>query len=57
MYAGLDVSRKRVNSDVPRARGERAEMGATPGDADGLSALDRLLAHDPAVLAVIEAST
>src|SRR5918912_3578398 len=50
VYAGLDVSRKRVNSDVPRARGERAEMGATPGDADGLCALDRLLPHDPAML-------
>jgi transposase len=55
LYAGLDVSRKRVHFDARRAGGELAERGAAPVDADGLRGLaERLLAHDPEVLAVVE---
>jgi transposase len=55
LYAGLDLSRKRVIFDARRAGGELAERGACPADADGLRGLaGRLLAHDPEVLAVVE---
>jgi transposase len=55
LYAGLDLSRKRVHFDARRAGGELAERGASPVDADGLRGLaERLLAHDPEVLAVVE---
>jgi transposase len=55
LYAGLDLSRKRINFDARRAGEEVVERGVAPTDADGLRALaGRLLAHDPEVLAVIE---
>jgi transposase len=55
LYAGLDLSRKRINFDARRAGGQLAERGVCPPDADGLGGLAaRLLAHDTEVLAVIE---
>jgi len=55
LYAGLDLSRKRINFDARLAGGELVERGACPPDADGLRGLaGRLLAHDPEVLAVVE---
>jgi transposase len=55
LYAGLDLSRKRINFDARRAGGEPVDRGACPPDADGLRGLaDRLLRHDAEVLAVVE---
>jgi transposase len=55
LYAGLDLARKRVVFDARRPDGEIVDRGASPTDAEGLDRLaERLLAHDPQVLAVVE---
>jgi transposase len=57
LYAGLDLSRKRLDYCLLSERGERVEVGAAPPDADGLRGLARRveLRHRPlAVRAAIE---
>jgi transposase len=43
LYAGLDLSRKRLDFCLLDADGERIEAGAAPPDADGLGGLARRL--------------
>ena len=55
LYAGLDLARKRICFDARRPDGEIVDRGASPTDSEGLDRLaQRLLAHDPQVLAVVE---
>jgi hypothetical protein len=43
LYAGLDLSRKRLDFHLLDAEGATVEVGATPPDADGLRGLSVLL--------------
>ena len=55
LYAGLDLSRKRLDFHLLDAEGETVERGAAPPDADGLDGLTRRLArHGEPVSAAIE---
>ena len=45
LYAGLDLSRKRLDFHLLDAEGETVERGAAPPDADGLGGLTRRLAQ------------
>ena len=55
LYAGLDLSRKRLDFHALRGDGTLVEQGAVPPDTDGLAKLVyRLSAHDREVVAVIE---
>ena len=55
LYAGLDLSRKRVDFHLLDAEGATVEVGAAPPDADGLRGLsERLARHGEAVRAAIE---
>ncbi len=55
LYAGLDLSRKRIDFHALRDDGTLVESGAVPADLDGLARLvHRLSAHDRDVSAVIE---
>lgn len=54
-YAGLDLSRKRLDFCLLDEVGERVAVGATPPDRDGLAALARRL--DRPVKAAIESMT
>ena len=42
LYAGLDLSRKRLDFHLLDAEGATVEVGAAPPDADGLRGLTRL---------------
>src|SRR5262245_57593378 len=55
LYAGLDLSRKRLDFHLLDGEGETVEVGATPPDADGLSGLtQRLERHGAPIRAAIE---
>jgi transposase len=55
LYAGLDLSRKRLDFHLLDEQGERVEVGAGPPDADGLAALaGRVARHGQPVRAAIE---
>ena len=55
LYAGLDLSRKRLDFHLLDAEGEMVERGAAPPDADGLDGLTRRLAcHREPIRAAIE---
>jgi len=55
LYAGLDLSRKRLDYCLLDAQGERVEEGAAPPDVDGLRVLvHRLARHRAPIGAVIE---
>jgi transposase len=55
LYAGLDLSRKRLDFHLLDADGGTVEIGAAPPDAGGLRALsERLARHGEAVRAAIE---
>ena len=55
MHAGLDFSRKRLDSHLVSSDGQPVEAGAAPPDADGLRQLvARLARHDEPVRAAIE---
>src|SRR5436309_981474 len=55
LYAGLDLSRKRLDFHLLDAEGTTVEVGAAPPDADGLHGLcERLAVHDEPVRAAIE---
>ena len=55
LYAGLDLSRKRLDFHLLDAKGATVEVGAAPPDADGLRGLsERLASHGEAVRAAIE---
>jgi predicted NBD/HSP70 family sugar kinase len=45
LYAGLDLSRKRLDFHLLDEQGERVEVGAAPPDADGLATLARRVAR------------
>ena len=45
LYAGLDLSRKRLDFHLLDAAGATVEVGAAPPDADGLRGLTRRLHH------------
>src|ERR1051325_10839787 len=45
LYAGLDLSRKRLDFHLLDAEGETVERGVAPPDADGLDGLTRRLAQ------------
>src|SRR4029450_9914735 len=54
LYAGLDLSRKRLDFHLLDAEGATVEVGAAPPDADGLRGLsERLARHREAVRAAI----
>jgi transposase len=54
-YAGLDLSRKRLDFCLLDESGHRVEVGAAPPDADGLRSLARRLArHGQPLRAAIE---
>jgi len=54
-YAGLDLSRKRLDFHLLDEQGERVEVGAAPPDADGLATLARRVArHGQPLRAAIE---
>jgi transposase len=58
LYAGLDLSRKRLDFCVLDNGGETVEVGAAPPDADGLQVLTRRLArHAQPIRAAIESMT
>lgn len=58
LYAGLDLSRKRLDFCLLDATGERVEVGAAPPDTDGLQVLTRRLArHGQPIHAAIESMT
>jgi transposase len=51
LYAGLDLSRKRLDFHLLDGEGATVELGSAPPDADGLYALTRRLKprpHSPA---------
>src|SRR5881397_2483565 len=55
LYAGLDLSRKRLDFHLLDAEGATIEVGAAPPDADGLRGLsERLARHREPVRAAIE---
>jgi transposase len=55
LYAGLDLSRKRLDFHLLDEGGETIELGATPPDADGLRGLAaRLARHGQPLQAAIE---
>src|SRR5262249_57438998 len=55
LYAGLDLSRKRLDFHLLDAAGATVEVGASPPDADGLRGLsERLDRHGQPIRAAIE---
>ncbi len=55
LYAGLDLSRKRLDFHLLDSDGATVEVGAAPPDADGLRGLsERLARHGEAIRAAIE---
>ncbi len=55
MYAGLDLSRKRLDFHLLDAEGATVEVGAAPPDADGLRSLsERVGRHGAPIRAAIE---
>src|SRR6266566_3303624 len=55
LYAGLDLSRKRLDFHLLDGEGATVEVGAAPPDADGLRGLsDRLDRHGAPIRAAIE---
>jgi transposase len=55
LYAGLDLSRKRLDFHLLDGGGATVERGATPPDADGLQRLsERVARHGEPVRAAIE---
>jgi Transposase len=55
VYAGLDLSRKRLDFNLLDADGATIEVGAAPPDADGLRGLsERLAGHGAPIRAAIE---
>src|SRR5919204_743886 len=55
LYAGLDLSRKRLDFHLLDREGATVERGATPPDVDGLHQLsERLARHGAPVRAAIE---
>src|SRR5437763_2653489 len=55
LYAGLDLSRKRLDFHLLNADGATIEVGAAPPDADGLRGMSERLAHyGEAIRAAIE---
>ena len=55
LYAGLDLSRKRLDFHLLDAEGATVEVGAAPPDADGLRGLsERLARHGAPIRAAIE---
>jgi transposase len=55
LYAGLDLSRKRLDFHLLDGEGATVEVGAAPPDADGLLGLTRRLdRHDAPIRAAIE---
>jgi hypothetical protein len=55
LYAGLDLSRKRLDFHLLDAEGATVERGASPPDADGLQHLSaRLARHGEPISAAIE---
>jgi transposase len=55
LYAGLDLSRKRLDFHLLDAEGATVQVGAAPPDADGLRGLsERIAVHDEPVRAAIE---
>lgn len=55
LYAGLDLSRKRLDFHLLDAEGATVDVGASPPDADGLRGLsERLARHGAPVSAAIE---
>jgi transposase len=55
LYAGLDLSRKRLDFHLLDAEGVTVEVGASPRDADGLRVLtERLERHGAPIRAAIE---
>ena len=54
LYAGLDLSRKRVDFHLLDGEGATLEVGAAPPDADGLDRLtERLARHGAPIRAAI----
>jgi hypothetical protein len=57
-YAGLDLSRKRLDFHLLDAQGATVEVGAAPPDADGLRGLtQRLDRHGAPIRAAAAASS
>jgi transposase len=55
LYAGLDLSRKRLDFHLLDGDGVTVDVGAAPPDADGLRGLtERLDRHDAPIRAAIE---
>jgi hypothetical protein len=55
LYAGLDLSRKRLDFHLLDADGATVEVGAAPPDADGLHGLsERIARHSEPIRAAIE---
>ena len=55
LYAGLDLSRKRLDFHLLDDEGATVEVGASPPDADGLRGLsERLARHEAPIRAAIE---
>src|SRR5713226_7575541 len=55
LYAGLDLSRKRLDFHLLDPEGSTVEVGASPPDADGLDGLsERLARHRAPIRAAIE---
>src|SRR5438094_9392088 len=55
LYAGLDLSRKRLDFHLLDVDGATVEVGGAPPDADGLHGLtQRLARHDAPIRAAIE---
>jgi hypothetical protein len=55
LYAGLDLSRKRLDFHLLDLEGASVEVGASPPDADGLCGLsERLARHGQPIRAAIE---
>src|SRR5438552_1548701 len=55
LFAGLDLSRKRLDFHLLDADGATVEVGAAPPDADGLHGLcERLARHSEPIRAAIE---
>jgi transposase len=55
LYAGLDLSRKRLDYHLLDQGGQTVELGAAPPDADGLHGLaERLARHRQPLRAAIE---
>src|SRR5689334_7050065 len=55
LYAGLDLSRKRLDFHLLDLEGAGVEVGASPPDADGLRGLsERLARHGQPIRAAIE---